>query len=139
MFNILPINIIIENKRGIAQLDYPYFSKILRKNDLYKNLINRKDFIDDVIHYGDDDTKKLILLKKLGYIFTQKNLESFCYTNKINSIKYLVNQGLNPAIKDKANYGDIPQNCLDIATRYSDKNIKVIKYLVPKIKYTSHI
>ncbi len=73
LFNILPINIIIENKRGIAQLDYPYFSKILRKNDLYKNLINRKDFIDDVIHYGDDDTKKLILLKKFRlYIYSKK-------------------------------------------------------------------
>jgi hypothetical protein len=133
LFSILPINIIIENKRGIAQLDYLYFSKILRKNDLYKLLIVRNDFIHDVLYYSNDDTKKLILLKKLGYIFTQKNLESFCYTNKINSIKYLVNQGLDPAIKDKANYGDMPQNCLDIATRYSDKNIEVIKYLVQKL------
>ncbi len=27
----------------------------------------------------------------------------------------------------------MPQNCLDIATRYSDKNIEVIKYLVQKL------
>lgn len=134
LLKILPLQMIVENKRGIVQLEYPYFSKILKYKDLYKYLITKNDFINDVLFYSyDDDTRKLILLKKLGYIFTQNNLESLSYTNKINNIKYLVNQGFDPSLKRKSSYGDMPQNCLDTATSYGKENIEVIKYLVQNL------
>lgn len=129
---VIPFKIILKGIIGIVQLNYDNFRAILKKNNLYTLLINNKEFIEKILYYGDD-TKKLILLKKLGFVFNQSLLRTACFVGCVNIVKYLVNQGFDPKEKKEDSFTYAPENCLDIATQWN-KTPEVIKYLVEQLK-----
>jgi len=120
--------------KGIVQLDYVNFKTIIEKNELYKYIIKNNEFIKDIFYYGNVDiVKKLKLINSLGAVFNQNILRSVCYTDKVDVVKYFVSQGLDPRDMSSTNYSDSPENCLDIATKFS-KSVDIIKYLVEDLK-----
>lgn len=126
---------LLKHSRSIAYLDYPLFKKIIEKNNLYVSFLNNRDFLDQVFNNGKDKVKKLKLLKKHGFEYTDKSLRSACFHNSegiVSVIKYFVSLGLDPSKKEKSTYSDQPQNCLDIATNYND-DPSIIRYLVKNL------
>lgn len=134
--DILDSNQLVKLNRSITYLDLKTFKTILEKDNLYKNFIMRnKDFLENVIHYGGKDSvEKIKYLETLGFNIDEKFLRTCCYSNNLEVIKYLISKGLDPNKIIKDSYSDIPQNCLDVATKYNSKGTDVIRYLVQDLK-----
>jgi hypothetical protein len=131
--NFLDKSSLIRLNRSITYLDFKTFKTILEKDNLYKNLLKDRDFLSNVIYYGDDLVEKVKYLETLGFNINDDFLRYCCYSDKLELIKYLVSKGLDPKKIQKDKITDIPQNCLDIATSYNKKGIKIIKYLVEEL------
>ena len=130
LVEFIPRNELINLDRSITYLDYEYFKKIIEKNNLYKELINRRDFLEYVIVYGKDKVKKFQLLEKFGVEINLRLLRLACYHGKdVELVKYFVSKGLDPNKKEKATYANYYENCLDLATT-SNINVDLIRYLV---------